>query len=280
MVPKPEPDHNRISSREKVIIVCVSLTSAIVGIAIAMYCIMAKRERPRVVMFDTKIKLSAREISRATMKYSDSTIIGRGGFSIVYKGVLRSGFVVAVKKLDIENRPEIEKSFVSESTTLGRIRHRNLVKIIGTLSSRTFKCLILEYISNGNLDLHLHSPASELSWEQRLKIALGVAHGLVYLHNETGFGQVLHCDLKPSNILLDDDFEPHISDFGISRMIFSDADKSVSVDGMQGSIGYAAPGTWLKALLDLIRSDMLMLCMAECIINLIDFNVLMSHMLA
>lgn len=243
MVVKPEPDHDLITSKEKVIIVCVSLISVFLGSAIAMYYILAKRERPRIVMFDTKIKLSAREISRATMKYSEASIIGRGGFSIVYKGVLSSGIVVAVKKLNIENRPEIEKSFISESTTLGRIRHRNLVKLIGTLTTRTFKCLILEYISNGNLDLHLHSPASELSWERRLKIALGVAHGLVYLHNETGFGRVLHCDLKPSNVLLDDDFEPHISDFGISRMIFSDADKSVSVDGMQGSIGYAAPGT-------------------------------------
>ena len=167
-------------------------------------------------MFDTRIKLSAQEISCATMNYKETCIIGGGGFSIVYKGVLSSGFVVAVKKLNIENHPEIEKSFVSESTALGQIHHRNLVKIIGTLTTKAFKCLILEYIPNGNLDLHLHAATPRLSWEHRLKIALGVAHGLVYLHNETGFGQVLHCNLKPSNILLDEEFEPHISDFGIS----------------------------------------------------------------
>ena len=95
---------------------------------------------------------------------------------------------------------------------------------------------------NGNLDLHLHTNASKLSWEQRFNIAHGVAQGLVYLHKETGFGRVLHCDLKSSNILLDEDFDAHISDFGIARMISTEIDRGVSMSGMQGSIGYVAPG--------------------------------------
>ena len=162
----------------------------------------------------------------------------------MYKGVLSSGIVVAVKKLNIENHPEIEKSSISELTALGQICHRNLVKIIETLTTKAFKCLILEYIPNGNLDLHLHAAIPVLSWEHQLKIALGVAHGLVYLHNETGFSQVLHCDLKPSNILLDEDVEPHIRDFGISRVTSSEVNKSVSVTAIQGSIGYVVPGMY------------------------------------
>ena len=235
--------HEHGISKTKVIIICVFVVLICAIIAILTYFIAAKKWRKtEVLTFDPRIKLSAREISRATNKYNDANIIGRGGSSTVYKGVLSSGMLVAVKKLNLHNSPEVEKCFASESNTLGQIRHRNLVKIFGTLSSANSKCLILDYIPNGNLDLHLHTHTSNLSWDQRFNIALGVAQGLVYLHEETGFGRVLHCDLKPSNILLDEDFEAHISDFGIARMISSEIDRGVSMSGMQGSIGYVAPG--------------------------------------
>ena len=231
-------------SKTKIIIICVVVFICAI-IAILAFLIAAKKWRKtKVVTFDPRIKLSAQEISRATNKYNDANIIGRGGSSTVYKGVLSSGMMVAVKKLNLHNSPEVEKCFQSESNTLGQIRHRNLVKIFGTLSSANSKCLILDYIPNGNLDLHLHTNASKLSWEQRFNIAHGVAQGLVYLHKETGFGRVLHCDLKPSNILLDEDFEAHISDFGIARMTSSEMEFAVSMSGMQGSIGYVAPGIW------------------------------------
>ena len=235
--------HEHDISKTKIIIICVVVVFICTVIAIlAFFIVDKKRRKPKVVTFDRRIKLSAQEISRATNKYNDANIIGRGGSSTVYKGVLRRGMVIAVKKLNLHNSPEVEKCFLSESNTLGQIRHRNLVKIIGTLSSASSKCLILDYIPNGNLDLHLHTNASKLSWEQRFNIAHGVAQGLVYLHKETGFGRVLHCDLKPSNILLDEDFEAHISDFGIARMINSEIDRAVSMSAMQGSIGYMAPG--------------------------------------
>ena len=235
--------HEHDISKTKIIIICVVVVFICAIIAILAFLIAAKKWRKtKVVTFDPRIKLSARDISHATIKYNDANIIGRGGSSTVYKGVLSSGMMVAVKKLNLHNNREVEKCFVLESTTLGQIRHRNLVKIFGTLSSSNSKCLILDYIPNGNLDLHLHSHTSNLSWDQRFNIALGVAQGLVYLHEETGFGRVLHCDLKPSNILLDEDFEAHISDFGIARMTISDIEFAVSMSGMQGSIGYVAPG--------------------------------------
>ena len=229
-------------SKTKSIIICVVVFICAVIVILAFLIAAKKWRKTEVVTFYPRIKLSAREISRATNKYNDANIIGRGGSSTVYKGVLSSGMVIAVKKLNLHNSPEVEKCFVSESNTLGQIRHRNLVKIFGTLSSANSKCLILDYIPNGNLDLHLHTNASKLSWEQRFNIAHGVAQGLVYLHKETGFGRVLHCDLKPSNILLDEDFEAHISDFGIARMTSSEIEFAVSMSGMQGSIGYVAPG--------------------------------------
>ena len=235
--------HEHGISKTKIIIICVVLVFICAIISILGFLIATKKWRKtKVVTFDRRIKLSAQEISRATNKYNDANIIGRGGSSTVYKGVLSSGMVIAVKKLNLHNSPEVEKCFLSESNTLGQIRHRNLVKIYGTLSSANSKCLILDYIPSGNLDLHLHTNESTLSWEQRFNIAHGVAQGLVYLHKETGFGRVLHCDLKPSNILLDEDFGAHISDFGIARMINSEIDRDVSMSSMQGSIGYVAPG--------------------------------------
>lgn len=231
----------------KIIAGCVSgVAAGMIITALACYAISKRQqhvgtEDSETQEFDKRIKLSARELSHATRGYSNANIIGRGGFSVVYKGILSNGMVVAVKKLDMLSHPEAQKSFVSELTTLGQIRHRNLVKILGTFTTRHFKCLILEYIPNGNLDMHLYKDACFLSWGCRFNIALGVAHGLVYLHDETGFGQVLHCDLKPSNILLDEDFEPHISDFGIARLITSKKDSSASGSVLRGSIGYVAP---------------------------------------
>ena len=258
--------HEHGISKTKTIIICVVVVFICAIIAILAFLIAAKKWRKtKVVTFDRRIKLSAREISRATNKYNDANIIGRGGSSTVYKGVLSSGMMVAVKKLNLHNSPEVEKCFVLESTTLGQIRHRNLVKIFGTLSSANTKCLILDYIPNGNLDLHLHTHTSNLSWDQRFNIALGVAQGLVYLHEETGFGRVLHCDLKPSNILLDEDFEAHISDFGIARMISSEIDRGVSMSGMQGSIGYVAPGMQSSVLFcfGLFLSTCMCVCVRE-----------------
>ena len=252
--------------KTKIIIICIVVVFVFAVIAILTFFIVdKKRRKPKFVTFDRRIKLSAQEISRATNKYNDANIIGRGGSSTVYKGVLSSGMVIAVKRLNLHNSPEVEKCFVSESNTLGQIRHRNLVKIIGTLSSANSKCLILDYIPNGNLDLHLHTNASNLSWEQRFNIAHGVAQGLVYLHKETGFGRILHCDLKPSNILLDEDFEAHISDFGIARMISSEIDRGVSMSGMQGSIGYVAPGMQSSVLFcfGLFLSTCMCVCVRE-----------------
>lgn len=228
----------------KLVVGCVAgIATGIIVIALACYIISKRRQSEglEALVFDKRIKISAQELSRATKRYNDANIIGRGGSSVVYKGTLQNGMVVAVKRLNMLSHPELQKTFLSEIIILGQIRHRNLVKIWGTLSTRHFKCLILEYLPNGNLDMHLYKDPCNLSWSDRLNIAIGVAHGLVYLHDNTGVGQVLHCDLKPSNILLDEDCEPHISDFGIARLISSRKDGCSSEPILRGSIGYVAP---------------------------------------
>ncbi|MCO5607962.1 hypothetical protein L7F22_062164 [Adiantum nelumboides] len=258
--------HRSPTSKWKTIGGCVSgVVATACMIALVWYLVKRKTVAGKAVSiqtFDTRVILSLKELLDATNKFSDANIIGSGGSCTVYKGVLSNNMVVAVKKLDSLSHQEGQTSFVSESTVLGQIRHRNLARILGTLSTKHMKCLILEYISNGTLDTHLHNDACVLSWDRRFQVAVGVAQGLSYLHSETGVGQVLHCDLKPGNILLDEDYEPHISDFGIARLIGAGKDGESAVEAFRGSFGYVAPGISLH-----------ILCL--CVLNL---SVLEVHM--
>ncbi|MCO5601966.1 hypothetical protein L7F22_056093 [Adiantum nelumboides] len=237
--------HRPSTLKWKVIGGCVSgVMATACMIALVWYLIKRKTEAGKAVSiqtFDKRVNLSLKELLDATNNFSDANIIGSGGSCTVYRGVLSNNMVVAVKKLDSLSHQEGQTSFVSEFTVLGQIRHRNLARILGTLSTKHINCLILEYISNGNLDMHLHTDACVLSWDRRFQVAIGVAQGLSYLHNETGVGQVLHCDLKPGNILLDEDYEPHISDFGIARLIGAGKDGESAVEAFRGSFGYVAP---------------------------------------
>lgn len=236
------------SRKLKIAAGCVSGIVFGTMISVFIYCAIikrrsrVKRERPKVQNFDRRFNLTVEELFRATEGYSDTNIVGRGGFSIVYRGVLSDKRVVAIKKFKTFNHAEAERSFIAECATLGQIRHKNLVKILGAYSTRDFKALVLAYLPNGSLDMHLYKEGEcSLNWETRVQIAHGVAQGMVYLHGETGFGQILHCDLKPSNVLLDEDFEPHISDFGISKLMTASKNWSASASVFRGSIGYAAP---------------------------------------
>ena len=188
------------------------------------------------------------ELEQATNGFSQSNLIGKGGFGSVYKGILSDGVSVAIKVFNL-NVKEGFKSFEAECDVLCRIRHRNLVKIISCCSSVDFKALVLEYMPNGSLMKWLYSHNYFLDMLQRLNTMIDVASSLEYLHHECP-SPVVHCDLKPNNILLNKDMVAHVSDFGISKLL-GDED-SITQTITLATIGYMAPGDVSSLQLNLI----------------------------
>ncbi|CAL5075608.1 unnamed protein product [Urochloa decumbens] len=199
-------------------------------------------------------RISYAELSMATNSFSEDNLLGRGNFSSVYKGIFSCGGHStnwAVKVLDLRQR-RANQSFVSECNALKRIQHRKLVKVITVCDSldhngEEFKALVFEFISHGSLDRWLHPSTDRmerLSLVQRLSIALDVAEALEYLHHRI-IPSIAHCDIKPSNILLDEEMTAHIGDFGLAKIMNTGATgqclgESSSV-GIKGTIGYLAP---------------------------------------
>ncbi|XP_030964830.1 probable LRR receptor-like serine/threonine-protein kinase At3g47570 [Quercus lobata] len=198
--------------------------------------------------------ISYKMLHQATNGFSLNNLIGSGSFGVVYKGVLEQDErLVAIKVLNLQNK-DASKSFMAECNVLRNVRHRNLIKILTCCSSINyigddFKALVFEFMTNGSLEMWLHpmkdsdNQSKNLSLLQRLIIAIDVAFALNYLHNHCE-QKIIHCDLKPSNILLDSDMIAHVSDFGLSRLLTTlngSSQKCASTIGLKGSIGYAAP---------------------------------------
>ncbi|XP_061372393.1 putative receptor-like protein kinase At3g47110 [Gastrolobium bilobum] len=214
-----------------------------------------KKSSRATVTKDLELQLSYSEIEKCTGGFSKDNLIGSGSFGSVFKGTLSGdGSTVAVKVLNLQQRGA-SKSFIDECKVLRSIRHRNLLKIITVISSvdpqgNDFKALIFEFMSNGSLEDWLHPinnvqyQNKTLSFIQRLNIAIDVACALEYLHHfcET---PIVHCDIKPSNVLLDNDMVAHVGDFGLATFLFEESSNfstqsSISAC-LKGSIGYVPP---------------------------------------
>ncbi|XP_014496064.1 receptor-like serine/threonine-protein kinase ALE2 isoform X2 [Vigna radiata var. radiata] len=196
---------------------------------------------------------SLSELEKATDKFSSKRILGEGGFGRVYSGTLEDGAEVAVKLLTRDNQNG-DREFIAEVEMLSRLHHRNLVKLIGICIEGRRRCLVYELVRNGSVESHLHGDdkiKGMLDWEARMKIALGAARGLAYLHEDSN-PRVIHRDFKASNVLLEDDFTPKVSDFGLAREA-TEGSNHISTRVM-GTFGYVAPEYAMTGHL-LVKSD-------------------------
>ncbi|KAM7466635.1 hypothetical protein LguiB_014197 [Lonicera macranthoides] len=228
---------------------------------VSSFIIFLLRKKKRVISSsgslrkNSFLKVSYGDLLKATDSFSLTNLIGMGSFGSVFKGILDDNMVVAIKVLNLQ-RHGASKSFMVECETLRNIRHRNLVKIITSCSSidfqgDDFKALVYEFMPNGSLENWLHSKREgsngqdaphKLNIWQKIRIAIDVASAINYLHCQCE-KPIIHCDLKPSNVLLDGDMVSHVGDFGLAKFSLHElsvANQSMSI-GVRGTIGYAAP---------------------------------------
>ncbi|KAL6843150.1 hypothetical protein ACP4OV_026863 [Aristida adscensionis] len=178
------------------------------------------------------------ELKLATDNFSPQNILGEGGYGPVYKGKLPDGRVIAVKQLSQTSR-QGKSQFVTEVATISAVQHRNLVKLYGCCIDSNTPLLVYEFLENGSLDLVLFGKSSlSLDWPTRFEIIIGVARGLTYLHEESSV-RIVHRDIKASNVLLDADLTPKISDFGLAKLY--DENKTHVSTKIAGTFGYLSP---------------------------------------
>ncbi|XP_059071738.1 LEAF RUST 10 DISEASE-RESISTANCE LOCUS RECEPTOR-LIKE PROTEIN KINASE-like 2.4 [Cryptomeria japonica] len=186
-------------------------------------------------------KYSHRQIKRYTNNFAVK--LGQGGFGTVFKGDLANGCIVAIKILDKSKHSQIQ--FLNEVATIGRIHHLHLVRLLGYCLEGSKRALIYEYMVNGSLEKYIHGDDQNvLNWKQLYSIAMGTARAIAYLHDECR-SKILHCDIKPHNVLLDENFSPKVADFGLAKL--TDREEShVSLTGARGTPGYVAPEVWSR----------------------------------
>ncbi|KAK9912524.1 hypothetical protein M0R45_036386 [Rubus argutus] len=229
-------------------------TKSILGIPCVIVFLIYKLRRRHLSMYGVieeflqshnnliPIRYSYSNVKKMTKGFKDK--LGEGGYGSVYKGKLRSGRLVAIKML--EKSKANGQDFINEVATIGRIHHVNVVQLIGYCAEGSKRALIYEFMSNGSLDKHIFPKEGlvSLRCKEAFEISLGVARGIDYLHQGCEM-KILHFDIKPHNILLDENFVPKVSDFGLARLCPLE-DNSLSMTAARGTMGYIAPEFFYK----------------------------------
>ncbi|GAU35484.1 hypothetical protein TSUD_384390 [Trifolium subterraneum] len=258
-VPPCNKQVRKKSKTKMILIICISSIIVVLGILVVA-CIILRRHKRKKIENPLKSDLSTSlgipkrishyELVKATNGFSESNLLGKGGFGSVYQGMLSSGKMVAVKVLDL-TLEATSRSFDAECNAMRNLRHRNLVQVISSCSNDDFKSLVMEFMSNGSVEKWLYSENYCLDFLQRLNIMIDVASALEYLHHGSSI-PVVHCDLKPSNVLLDEDMVAHVSDFGISKLL--DEGQSKTHTQTLATLGYVAPEYGSKGVIS-IKGD-------------------------
>lgn len=253
-VPKEGVDRKR---RKKSLVYVVAISGIVVMFMLLVVLLLITRKRVMkrrkeekdTIYAVTNLKVfTYKELHAATKGFSEK--LGHGGFGVVFLGQLSdSSLPVAVKRLE---RPGSgEKEFRAEVCTIGNIQHVNLVRLRGFCSEDTHRLLVYDYMPNGPLSGYLKKDGQHLSWDVRFRVAMGTARGIAYLHEECR-NCIIHCDIKPENILLDEDFSAKVSDFGLAKLIGRDFSRVLVT--MRGTWGYVAP-EWISGVAITTKAD-------------------------
>ncbi|KAH0770442.1 hypothetical protein KY290_014423 [Solanum tuberosum] len=232
------------SRRSKLLLIILVSLGAAVMVLGSIIVFMLRRRRNRNIPTQaesfattTPARISYIEIERATQGFDQCNLLGSGGFGTVYKGMFANGMTLAIKVFNLQIEGAL-KSFDAECEVLRNLRHRNLTKVISSCTNLDFKALLLEYMPNGSLEQWLHSDDRFLNMIQRLDIMIDVAFALEYLHH--GYETVVvHSDLKPSNVLLDEKLVGYVSDFGLTKLLGEG--ESIAHTKTLATMGYIAP---------------------------------------
>jgi hypothetical protein len=193
-----------------------------------------------VAMFDNPLgQIMFTDLMAATNDFSEANVISTSATGTVYKAVFADGTALSIKRLKVSSQNE--RAFRAEMETLGRLKHRNLAPLLGFCVAAGERLLVYEHMPNGTVWDHLHVTGSALPWPERVRVATGAARGLAWLHHSCN-PRVLHRNINSKSILLDDDYEPRISDFGLARLMDNtETHLSTFFNGDYGDVGYVAP---------------------------------------
>ncbi|XP_039169848.1 putative receptor-like protein kinase At4g00960 [Eucalyptus grandis] len=246
--PPPPPGGKSNSNRTVIIVVATSVSAVfLVGVIVLLRVKRKKQPRQKVegeavdeISTVDSLQFDFGTIREATDDFSNSKKLGQGGFGSVYMGQLSNGQEMAVKRLS-QNSSQGEVEFKNEFMLLAQLHHRNLVKLLGFCLEGVERLLIYEFVPNSSLDQFIFDPLkrANLNWDTRYKIIMGVARGMLYLHEDSRL-RIIHRDLKASNVLLDLEMNPKISDFGMARLFELDQTQA-KTNRIMGTYGYMAP---------------------------------------